>query len=123
MAWATYDEMNYINDFIVSEGKNVVASAKRLGQNIVTGFGNPNLEIGLGGVNDDYNLEQLQGMGTLTSTAQWGKGTQNVELHIHEGAVQLDARNLTTRESKQIMINALEGLDVVSNINIRGIGV
>ena len=123
MAWATYDEMNYINDFIVSEGKNVVASAKRLGQNIVTGFGNPNLEIGLGGVNDDYNLEQLQGMGTLTSTAQWGKGTQNVELHIHEGAVQLDARNLTTRESKQIMINALEGLDAVSNINIRGIGV
>lgn len=123
MAWATYDEMNYINDFIVSEGKNVVASAKRLGQNIVTGFGNPNLEIGLGGVNDDYNLEQLQGMGTLTSTAQWGKGTQNVELHIHEGAVQLDARNLTTRESKQIMINALEGLDAVTNINIRGIGV
>lgn len=123
MAWATYDEMNYINDFIVSEGKNVVASAKRLGQNIVTGFGNPNLEIGLGGVNDDYNLEQLQRMGTLTSTAQWGKGTQNVELHIHEGAVQLDARNLTTRESKQIMINALEGLDAVTNINIRGIGV
>lgn len=122
MAWATYDEMNYINDFIVSEGKNVVASAKRLGQNIVTGFGNPNLEIGLGGVNDDYNLEQLQGMGTLTSTAQWGKGTQNVELHIHEGAVQLDARNLTTRESKQIMINALEGLDAVTNINIKGIG-
>lgn len=123
MAWATYDEMNYINDFIVSEGKNVVASAKRLGQNIVTGFGNPSLNVGLGSVPTDYNLEQLHGMRTLTSTAQWGKGTQNVELHIHEGAVQLDARNLTTRESKQIMINALEGLDAVTNINIRGIGV
>lgn len=122
MAWATYDEMNYINDFIVSEGKNVVASAKRLGQNIVTGFGNPSLNVGLGSVPTDYNLEQLQGMRTLTSTAQWGKSTQNVELHIHEGAVQLDARNLTTRESKQIMINALEGLDAVTNINIKGIG-
>lgn len=122
MAWATYDEMNYINDFIVSEGKNVVASAKRLGQNIVTGFGNPSLNVGLGNVPTDYNLEQLHGMGTLTSTAQWGKSTQNVELHIHEGAVQLDARNLTTRESKQIMINALEGLDAVTNINIKGIG-
>lgn len=122
MAWATYDEMNYINDFIVSEGKNVVASAKRLGQNIVTGFGNPSLNVGLGSVPTDYNLEQLHGMGTLTSTAQWGKSTQNVELHIHEGAVQLDARNLTTRESKQIMINALEGLDAVTNINIKGIG-
>ena len=122
MAWATYDEMNYINDFIVSEGKNVVASAKRLGQNIVTGFGNPSLNVGLGSVPTNYNLEQLHGMGTLTSTAQWGKSTQNVELHIHEGAVQLDARNLTTRESKQIMINALEGLDAVTNINIKGIG-
>ena len=122
MAWATYDEMNYINDFIVSEGKNVVASAKRLGQNIVTGFGNPSLNVGLGNVPTDYNLEQLHGMRTLTSTAQWGKSTQNVELHIHEGAVQLDTRNLTTRESKQIMINALEGLDAVTNINIKGIG-
>lgn len=122
MAWATYDEMNYINDFIVSEGKNVVASAKRLGQNIVTGFGNPSLNVGLGSVPTNYNLEQLHGMGTLTSTAQWGKSIQNVELHIHEGAVQLDARNLTTRESKQIMINALEGLDAVTNINIKGIG-
>ena len=122
MAWATYDEMNYINDFIVSEGKNVVASAKRLGQNIVTGFGNPSLNVGLGSVPTDYNLEQLHGMRTLTSTAQWGKSIQNVELHIHEGAVQLDERNLTTRESKQIMINALEGLDAVTNINIKGIG-
>ena len=61
-------------------------------------------------------------MRTLTSTAQWGKSIQNVELHIHEGAVQLDTRNLTTRESKQIMINALEGLDAVTNINIKGIG-
>ena len=122
MAWATYDEMNYINDFIVSEGKNVVASAKRLGQNIVTGFGNPSLNVGLGSVPTDYNLEQLHGMRTLTSTAQWGKSIQNVELHIHEGAVQLDARNLTTKESKQIMINALEGLDAVTNINIKGIG-
>jgi hypothetical protein len=122
MAWATYDEMNYINDFIVSEGKNVVASAKRLGQNIVTGFGNPSLNVGLGSVPTNYNLEQLHGMRTLTSTAQWGKSIQNVELHIHEGAVQLDARNLTTRESKQIMINALEGLDAVTNINIKGIG-
>ena len=122
MAWATYDEMNYINDFIVSEGKNVVASAKRLGQNIVTGFGNPSLNVGLGSVPTDYNLEQLHGMRTLTSTAQWGKSIQNIELHIHEGAVQLDARNLTTRESKQIMINALEGLDAVTNINIKGIG-
>ena len=122
MAWATYDEMHYINDFIVSEGKNVVASAKRLGQNIVTGFGNPSLNVGLGSVPTDYNLEQLHGMGTLTSTAQWGKSIQNVELHIHEGAVQLDTRNLTTRESKQIMINALEGLGAVTNINIKGIG-
>ena len=34
--------------------------------------------------------------------------------------MQLDARNLTTKESKQILINALEGLDPIKNINIKG---
>jgi len=31
-------------------------------------------------------------------------------IHVHEGAIQMDARNLTTKESQQVMINALHGL-------------
>lgn len=126
MAWATYDEMGYIRDFIVSEGKHVVTAAKRLGQNIVTGFGDPSLNIG--GLTDpltsgQFNMGSLGIMETMLSTAPNTAGIgQNVEIHVHEGAVQLDARNLTTRESKQVMINALEGLDAISNVNIRGIG-
>ena len=126
MAWATYDEMGFIRDFIVSEGKHVVTAAKRLGQNIVTGFGDPSLNIG--GLTDpltsgQFNMGSLGIMETMLSTAPNTSGIgQNVEIHVHEGAVQLDARNLTTRESKQVMINALEGLDAISNVNIRGIG-
>ena len=40
---------------------------------------------------------------------------------IGAGAIQLDARNLTTKESRQIMINALEGLEVVNGIDINGV--
>lgn len=122
MAWATYDEMHFIRDFIVREGKHVVDSAKRLGQNIVTGFGNPSLNMGLDTLPDDMSYYgSLQTM--LSNAPTNNQNNQPVIIQINKGAVQLDSRNLTTRESKQIMINALEGLDAIQNINIRGIGV
>lgn len=46
--------------------------------------------------------------------------TATHNIAIHEGAIKLDARNLTTKESKQVMINALEGLDVLRNPQIKG---
>ena len=124
MAWATYDEMGFIKDFIVSEGKHVVTAAKRLGQDIVTGFGDPLLNIG--GLTDpltsgQFNMSSLGSMETMLSpapnTAQ--NNTQPAIINIGEGAVQLDARNLTTKESKQVLINALEGLDAIRNIEIQ----
>lgn len=123
MAWAMFDEMGYIRDFIVSEGKQVVSSARRLGQNIVDGFGSPALTIDplskLNGVNGSLTTEHIGSMETMMSRAPPAADNRPVSIYIYEGAVQLDARNLTTRESKQVLINALEGLDVVSSINLK----
>ena len=40
-------------------------------------------------------------------------------INIGKGAIQLDARNLTTKESKQIMINALEGLTTYETVHTK----
>ena len=40
-------------------------------------------------------------------------------INIGAGAIQLDARNLTTKESKQIMINALEGLTTYETVHTK----
>lgn len=123
MAWAMFDEMGYIRDFIVSEGKHVVTSAKKLGQNIVDSFGNPTLSLdSLSKIaNGTFTAEHIGSVETMMSRAPPSADNRPVSIYIYEGAVQLDARNLTTRESKQVMINALEGLDAINNINIRGI--
>lgn len=125
MAWAMFDEMGYIRDFIVSEGKHVVTSAKKLGQNIVDSFGNPTLSLDslskIGIAKGTFTAEHLGSVETMMSRAPPSADNRPVSIYIYEGAVQLDARNLTTRESKQVMINALEGLDAINNINIRGI--
>ena len=50
-----------------------------------------------------------------------GAGNRNnTTIIISEGAIQLDARNLTTKESKQVLINALQGLDSIKNIDVQG---
>ena len=40
-------------------------------------------------------------------------------INIGAGAIQLDARNMTTKESKQIMINALEGLTTYETVHTK----
>lgn len=122
IAWTMYDEMWYTHDFIVSEGKYVAKAAKIVGQNVVKSFGNPSLGVqsGLDAFNSDYVVSQSGTIDTMLSTAPSRQDNRPVVLNIHEGAVKLDARNLTTKESKQVMINALEGMDCISNVNIRG---
>lgn len=123
MAWAMFDEMHYIKDFIVSEGKQVISSTRNLAENIVDKFGNPNLT--LGGINpvETYDQSTMQSIGENTRTITPYAAQQLVTINIGEGAIQLDARNLTTREAKQIMITALEGILSTQNVNIKQIGV
>lgn len=48
-----------------------------------------------------------------------GQVNRGHTINIGKGAIQLDARNLTTKESKQIMINALEGLTTYETANTK----
>ena len=63
------------------------------------------------------SVSGLASSNTFTPTTNNGG---NVTIIVSEGAVQLDARNLTTNESKRVLINALEGLDMIRNIDIQG---
>lgn len=120
IAWTMHDEMWYTHDFIVSEGKYLVSAAKQLGQDVVTGFGNPTLKTNFGPLGGgDFNRSVIASIETMNSKAPAATSSP-VQIIIQEGAIQLDARNLTTQESKQVVINALEGLDCISNIDIRG---
>lgn len=120
IAWTMHDEMWYTHDFIVSEGKYLVSAAKQVGQDVVTGFGNPTLKTNFGPLGGgDFNRSVIASIETMNSKAPAATSSP-VQIIIQEGAIQLDARNLTTQESKQVVINALEGLDCISNIDIRG---
>lgn len=66
------------------------------------------------------NSSRIESMSKMNKKSNLGKGQQSVNINIGEGAIQLDARNLTTKESRQVMINALEGLNDIKNINLRG---
>ena len=81
------------------------------------GLVNPLLNNFLGG---SLNAGSLSGLGSSSTYTPMANRGGNVTIIVSEGAVQLDARNLTTAESKQVMINALEGMDMIRNVNIRG---
>ena len=68
----------------------------------------------------DINASRLNAINSMNQSSSMGKSQRPVSIMIGEGAVQLDAHNLTTQESRQIMINALEGLDMVTGIDVRG---
>jgi len=117
----------------------VTRSAKDYAKGILTGFGNPSIAGNLdlnpningqlpsmhGLVNNPF-LNNAIGPGSVSGLASSNTFTPttnnggNVTIIVSEGAVQLDARNLTTNESKRVLINALEGLDMIRNIDIQG---
>lgn len=59
----------------------------------------------MGNVNKNYNNTSKNRTGHV--------------FNIGEGAIKLDARNLTTKESKQVMINALEGLTTYETVHTK----
>ena len=122
----TADEMNYTRDAIIDGSSRAYMAAQRLGRSIVTGFGDPGLVIRsrlnnlLGGnafnnqLKTAADIENIRNIGA--NFTPHNTQVHTTTLHIHEGAVQLDARNLTTKESKQVMTNALEGLGEVEGV-------
>ena len=123
IARAIRAEMGYMREFVVVHGKGVVSSVGGLADNIVNNF-KPNLQSQLNALNVNNRSLSRNRLNTLNSMTDRNSMNENnqrpVTIVFNEGAVQLDARNLTTQESRQVLLNAIEGLDVVESINIKG---
>lgn len=122
MARTMRAEMGYIKDSVTSRAASVISAVRNMSQGIVNAFGNPSLTIA-----DDFNnLSKLtpssfNAMGTVTQQTIPSNSTNgDTIININDGAVKLDARNLSLQECKQIMIMALENMDQIRNVNIRG---
>ena len=112
------DEMGYMKGFVVNNGKSVISSIGNLATGMVNTF-NPNLQSSL-----DLNTGRLDSMRNMSNNGNTPNNTNTrgtVIIQFNEGAIQLDARNMTTQESRQIILNAIEGLEVVEGINIKGV--
>lgn len=94
-------------------------ASKNFANGIVTGFGSVSNDL-------DLSNSRFGNKGYIDTFNQIGKGySPNVRksgdttIIIQEGAVQLDSRNLTTKECNQIMITALESLDDIEEIKVK----
>lgn len=94
----------------------VFNKGKEFGQSIYDGMdsavsGLTGGMIHLPGANTGKTRQNAKTIGNATKNYNNSRNVRGGHtINIGHGAIQLDARNLTTKESKQIMINALEGL-------------
>ena len=110
-------EMDYSSMMLRQRGAGVIKSVKDVTSRAVRAF-NPNLTSQLDFAGPAFDSSRLDAIRRMNQSSNLGQGQRPVSIHIGEGAIQLDARNLTTTESRQIMINALEGLDDIKGIDI-----
>ena len=95
---------------VIRSVRDVTKSIVSAGTPLSEAFGVPELD-----------MARINTLRNMNSRSRMGQTIRPVSITIGEGAVQLDARNLTTTESRQIMLNAIEGLDVIEGINVRGV--
>ena len=119
VARAIRDEMGYTKNFVVTRGQGVIDSVGNLATSMVNTF-NPNLQTRMSSEFNTGRLDSLSNMNTRSVSVP-NNSQGNVTININEGAIQLDARNLSTQESRQIIVNAIEGLDVVRGVDVRGV--
>lgn len=112
------DEMGYSAGQIASRGVNLINSIRNVTQRAVNA-GQANLNMG-SAYTTDMTRARLNALNSMNQTSNMGKPQRPISITIGEGAVQLDARNLTTQESRQIMINAIEELEIVKGIDVKG---
>jgi len=112
-------EMGFSASEVTNKGSSLISSIQGITQRAVNaGQGNLNMSSEF---NTDLNSSRLNALNNMNQSSNMGKTQRPVSIMIGEGAIQLDARNLTTQESRQILINAIEGLDMVNGIDIKGV--
>ena len=101
----------------------LIRTSGEVARRVVNAWGSPNL-ITNTALNDNLSspsfLNTVNGINTPTVNPNGNANT--IIFNISEGAIPVDARNMTTTEAKQLLILALENLDMINNIDIRGIG-
>ena len=117
--------MGLINN-IMNLPQQMAQGAMNLAGGLEEGFLNgvrdwiPGASILLGPKTNNYGAGAAKTIGNVnksyTNTTQKRQGHT---FNIGAGAIQLDARNLTTKESKQVMINALEGLTTYETVHTK----
>ena len=111
------DEMGYSSMMIETRGKGLISSVRKVTSSAVNAV-HPSFGSQLAFNSPELDASRLDTIRRMNQSTGLGQGQRPVSIHIGEGAIQLDARNLTTTESRQIMINALEGLDDIKGIDI-----
>ena len=111
------DEMSFSSMLIENRGKGLISSISKVTSNAVNAS-NPNLSSMLAFNSPELDASRLDSIRRMNQSSTMGQGQRPIAIHIGEGAIQLDARNLTTTESRQIMINALEGLNDIKKIDV-----
>lgn len=120
LAHTMMDEVAYIKEAMTSKYGEMKATGARLGNSILTGFGNPSLGLGINNSLTDLSSSQIGSLQTILSQVPGNGAYSNVTIIVGEGAVNVDARNKTEREAQQIMITALESLDSITDIKVTG---
>ena len=110
-------EMVYSSMMLRQRGAGFIRSVKDVTTDAVNAV-NPDLSSQIAFNSPQLDASRLDSIRRMNQSSGLGQGQRPVAIHIGEGAIQLDARNLTTTESRQIMINALEGLDDIKGIDI-----
>jgi len=111
-------EMKYTLEAIKSSYGDLKGASYNASRTIVDNFGNPSLDLDLANQRANFSSEQIGSLRTVLSQVPEKTSNSNVTIIVAEGAVPIDARNMTKKEAQGIMITALESLDNIANIDV-----
>ena len=125
IARSTAQEIVYALGFLTQGQSSMYRAGYNLGRSLVNGFGSPAFDVvnnlsklnnvtSMGRLDGNIDLETVQSTGGDYMNSTQNKGTTII--NISEGAVPVDARNMTQKESQQIMIQAFESLSGVTEV-------
>lgn len=114
-------QMNYGLEFMYKAVSPFYDAGVKLGRQISDGFGNPNLDMDMFTNGGQLTAEHIGALKTTISNAPDKTDNRPVTIIVQEGAVNVDARNYTTKEAQGLMITALEGMDHIDNIDVDGV--
>lgn len=109
-------EMDYSSMMLRTRGAGVIRSVRDITNGAVNAF-NPNLASQLAFSSPEFDVARLRTIRGLNKSAN-NSAIPSMTI-INTGDFNLDARNLTTRESRQIVLNAIEGLDSIDRVITR----